>query len=265
MPQVEFFDWKLNIEHPISVQNIAVTRFSGTPHFDIHSALHLLIVNRGVHYGRCGNWQQELRAGDIFLSAPWEPHCSLPGESKSMVLINISPDAVKNFFFAGYGKIEILLAMPPEKRFEYLNSLPEKKHHIDLLNTLAGESAAPARDVKLWHAVLALLLDCDPPEDAQYVDPGTRYRFSGVLQKLSNKGLALEDAARLCNLSVSRFSTLFKSCFGLSYARYERLFRLNGAAGALSRGATLKEAAAEWGFCDKSHLARLLKAQKSQR
>ena len=70
---------------------------------------------------------------------------------------------------------------------------------------------------------------------------------------------AVNEAAELCNLSKSYFAVIFKQQFGLSFARYERNFRLNGAAVAVRRGATLKEAADEWGFCDKSHLARLLK------
>jgi two-component system response regulator YesN len=69
----------------------------------------------------------------------------------------------------------------------------------------------------------------------------------------------LELCAAQIHLSVSRFSVLFKNFSGLSFGRYERNFRLNGAAGAIRSGATLKEAAAEWDFCDKSHLARLLK------
>ena len=84
-------------------------------------------------------------------------------------------------------------------------------------------------------------------------------RLRPALQHLGCKLISVEDAARLCNLSSSRFAVLFKSVFGMSFARYERLFRLNGARDDMRHGSSLKEAAEKWNFCDKSHLARLLK------
>ena len=83
-----------------------------------------------------------------------------------------------------------------------------------------------------------------------------------ALKALSGRMLTVNEAAELCNLSVSYFAVIFKQQFGLSFGRYERNYRLNGAAVAIRRGATLKEAADEWGFCDKSHLARLLKGRQ---
>ena len=67
-----------------------------------------------------------------------------------------------------------------------------------------------------------------------------------------------EDEISRVEYESNHIAVIFKQQFGLSFARYERNFRLNGAAVAIRRGATLKEAADEWGFCDKSHLARLL-------
>ena len=88
-----------------------------------------------------------------------------------------------------------------------------------------------------------------------YVDGDT---LTGYVEKHGGM-LTLPEAAELCGLSTSYFAAIFRKQFGVSFARYERNFRLNRAAGAIRRGATLKEAAAGWGFCDKSHLARLLK------
>ena len=99
---------------------------------------------------------------------------------------------------------------------------------------------------------------CDPPCEINSGSIADSRRFINALQRLGKEPLPVEEAARVCNLSASRFAALFKASFGVSFGRYERIFRLNGAAEALRRGATLKEAAAEWGFCDKSHLARLL-------
>ena len=152
----------------------------------------------------------------------------------------------------------MLFAIPPDERLTLLNRIPAKQHIIDTINIAADAPDSPGKELHLWHAVLALLIACPQPEKAEYTYFTGSRRFTVVLQNLGKESLPLEQAAKLCNLSVSRFSALFKENFGLSYARYERLFRLNGAAADLQQGATFKEAAAEWGFCDKSHLARLL-------
>lgn len=262
MPNVEFFDWKLDVDHPVSVLTVAMKQVRADLPLDIHSALHLLIVNSGTHHGRCSSAEMLLHPGEIFLSAPWEPHCTLPGGGKQMLVINIDPVALKNFFFAGYEKIERLLAMDPAERLKYLNDLPEKAFFVAKLNQLAALPDTDTRYVHIWHGVLALLLACDPPYEAKNRSIADSRRFLNVLQKLGKEPLPLEHAAELCNLSASRFAALFKGTFGLSYGLYERLFRLNGAAAALRRNATFKEAAAQWGFCDKSHLARLLKKHK---
>ena len=263
MAKVEFFDWKLDISNPIMLQKISVPQALNHPQLDIHSALHLLVVTDGIHYGRCGSWKQRISSGEMFLTAPWEPHCTLAGANKTMLVINMAPEAIKNFFFTGHEKIEQLFSMPPEKRFEYLNGLPDKKRYMDSIISIADAADSPGKKLHLWHAVLDLLLACDPPPDSSRADFMSNRRLQPVFQHLKQQGLPLEDAATLCNLSISRFSTIFKANFGISYARYERLFRLNGAADSIRRGATLKEAAAEWGFCDKSHLARLLKQQNT--
>mgnify|MGYP003311234176 CR=1 FL=1 len=80
--------------------------------------------------------------------------------------------------------------------------------------------------------------------------------------EIRSPALSLSEAAEQCNLSPSYFAALFRKQFGLSFARYERNFRLNGAISAINHGTTFKEAAEEWGFFDKSHLARLIKQHK---
>ena len=134
-------------------------------------------------------------------------------------------------------------------------------HEVDekLLQYADTESPSPLKKLRLWHTVLEFFMDI-LPEQTEMIPANDDYRrLLPVLEKLGNKMLSLEEGAKLCNLSVSRFSVLFKNFSGLSFGRYERNFRLNGAAGTIRRGATLKEAAEKWDFCDKSHLARLLK------
>ena len=140
----------------------------------------------------------------------------------------------------------------------YINS--RKARSVEkLLQYAEKEPPSPLEKLRLWHTILEFFMEI-LPEQTEIISANDDYRrLLPVLEKLGNKMLSIEEGAKLCNLSVSRFSVLFKNFSGLSFGRYERNFRLNGAAGTIRRGATLKEAAEKWDFCDKSHLARLLK------
>ncbi|MBR2905768.1 MAG: helix-turn-helix transcriptional regulator, partial [Lentisphaeria bacterium] len=60
--------------------------------------------------------------------------------------------------------------------------------------------------------------------------------------------------------SISRFRTLFKEVFQISFASYELKHRLKGAAEDILYGRlTVKDAAWQWGFFDTSHFSRLFK------
>lgn len=72
----------------------------------------------------------------------------------------------------------------------------------------------------------------------------------------------LELAAKSMNLSVSRFSALFRSAMAVSPVAYRNLRRLEKAYQRLSAGAsTPKEIAAELGFYDVFHFSKAFKRQ----
>lgn len=259
MKNVEFFDWKLNFKCPLSWSIVSQDRITERRRIDIHSAIHLLFVLEGTHRGRCGNAELVLPAGSVFLNAPWEPHGTLPGEAKKILLINLDPDALKRFFFAGFDRVEELFHMPAPERLALLNGVKELPGiREELLQALRKED--PLQPLRVWHAAMRLFLSCELPPSAPSAPTDSYQRLLPALRELGGKLLSTEEAASLCSLSVSRFSVIFKNVFGVNFARYERLFRLDGAEEAIRQGATLKEAASDWGFCDKSHLARLLKS-----
>jgi AraC-like DNA-binding protein len=262
MKNVEFFDWQLNLKRPLSWHVSRVGSDGAMPPADAHSALHLLIILEGRLTAQYVNDVLDFNAGDIFITAPWEVHRSINLHSRELLFVNIDPAALKSFFFSGYENVEKIFMLTPPERKKCLNCdhdfTEEKKQILQVF--ASGDS--PQKTLQMWHAVLGLFLKIKV-EKADYPEQNRALQqLQGALQNLSGKGLSVQEAARCCNLSSSYFASLFKKSFGLSFARYERMFRLNGAAGDIARGSSLKEAAADWGFCDKSHLARLLKARK---
>ena len=260
MGNVVYFDWNLDSEHPLICQNIALYSHMAQPELDMHPALHLSIIKSGIHNGCCRDKIFFVSTGEIFLTAPWEPHCSLRSETE-MLLITLDNEALWNFFHNCREKLECIYAMNANDRLEFLNHIPERDEYVKRFNDLALLPDSGEKNLRLWHTVLGLILAYPQPEinKTGYTDSD---RLQPALKMMGNRLLPVETAARVCGLSPSRFAAVFKSTFGLSYSCYERNFRLNGAADALRRGSTLKEAADEWDFCDKSHLSRLLKLRK---
>ena len=264
MRKVDYFDWGLSTKHPLSWTSIiAEEKPLLQPNFDIHSAIHLIIIREGTLHGFYFNTDFTIRPGQIFLSAPWELHSTMPpGNARKFYLLNIDPDALRGFFFTGFERLERVFNMPPGERFNYINSIPNFQECLEGILSILEGPEHPLQEIRLWHAVLRLMLELDPPHSLSASESLTFKRLLPALKHLGCKVLSTPDAAKLCNLSTSRFACIFKKQFGLNFAQYERMFRLNGAKFAIQSGATLKEAANEWDFCDKSHLARLLKKTK---
>ena len=261
MKNVGFYDWKLGTNKPVSWIMIHAPANGGGKSQDMHSALHLGIILSGKHVGKYGNTGLELNSSNIYLTSPWEPHCTLPGSSeRDILLINLDDSTLEKFFFIGREKLEKLFFMPPEERMQFINQNPGKTLLIEHALAVFEQDDSPEKPLAMYNAVLTFFISLLPhiPGGTPSGElPGSRLK--PALQSLNCKLMSVEDAAGLCNLSVSRFAVLFKEFFGMSFGRYERLFRLNGAKDDLHNGSTLKEAAEKWNFCDKSHLARLLK------
>ena len=225
----------------------------------MHSALHIGIVLEGTNCGRLGKDELIFPAGTCYLTAPWETHSTGAGDGARLLLITLDNRSLDDFFCSCSRELAALLRMPPVLRMEHINRSRVTSDLIEkIIHSTEGQSSR-RQQLRLWHAVLEFFIELIP-ENVEHLPANDDYlRMLPVLEKLGSKMLTLSEAAQLCNLSVSRFSTLFKEFSGLSFSKYERNFRLNGANSAIRHGATLKEAAAAWDFCDKSHLARLLK------
>ena len=256
---VEFFDWKLDFRNPVTamVVNCGVTRTPRPP--DMHSAIHLGIILEGENSGRFGKDELSFSAGTFYITAPWEPHQTIKSTPGKILLITLNCWSLEDFFCTCKENLNILFRTPPAARMAYLSRLKPLDESLNKIIDFALDAPSLRQKLRLWHAVLELFMEIIPEHNGDLPMNEDYRRLLPVLEKLGNRMITLSEAAGFCNLSISRFSILFREFSGLSFGRYERNFRLNCALAAIRRGATLKEAAEEWDFCDKSHLARLLK------
>lgn len=262
MENVVFFDWKLDLEHPLS-WHISQNRSSGgVQPPDAHSAIHLLIIIEGSIIAQYVQSTLKIDAGELFITSPWEVHRSINTHERKLLFINIDPAALQKFFFCGYENLEKLFTMLPAERKKCLNVRHDLKEECQKILQIFNQPDTPGKSLEMWHAVLGLFMKIKIEENIPAGQSRNLAKLRPALQKLSGKFLSAAEAAEECNLSSSYFAALFKKTFGLSFARYERMFRLNKASADIARGSSLKEAADAWGFCDKSHLAKLLKAYK---
>ena len=256
---VEFFDWKLSPSNPVTATFIRYGRILKVRSPDMHSALHLGMVLHGENRGIFGREELELFPGALYLTAPWEPHYTGSSSGAELLLITLDARSLEDFFCSCPENLTALLRMPPIQRMAYINRQKIPASCLDKLICCSKDLTNPRQQLRLWHTILELFMEIIPEQPENVPKNDDYCRLLPVLEKLGSQMITLNEAARICNLSTSRFSALFKNFSGLSFGRYERNFRLNGAAGDIRRGATFKEAAERWDFCDKSPLARLLK------
>ena len=257
--KVEFFDWKLNFDNPVTAMVVKHGKIETPRPPDMHSAIHLGIILEGKNHGRFGKDELAFPAGSFYITAPWEPHQTTGSTAGKIVLITLNCWSLEDFFSSCKEDLNTLFRTQPAARMEYINQLNLPEGCLKKITSLAQNLQTTRGQLRLWHAVLEFFMEIIPENKGNFPANDDYRRLLPVLEKLGNQMIPLAQAAHICNLSVSRFSTLFREFSGLSFGRYERNFRLNGARAAIRRGATLKEAAEEWDFCDKSHLARLLK------
>lgn len=263
MKNVEFFDWHLNFSQPLSYMVRHYGSYRGQSHTDIHDALHLGFVLKGSREGFFGTSKIKTSVSGFYLTAPWEPHCTVSADAgHELLLLNIDWQELQNAFFTGRDQLEKLILMKPEERMLWINKKLHFDHVVSELQKLIKLEDSVQKELLLWNHIQKIFIQILPDADENSSNSAHYKRLLPALKALSGKVLSVHEAAKLCHLSTSYFSMLFKKQFGLSFAHYERNFRLKGAFEATRRGATLKEAAFDWGFCDKCHLARLLKGHR---
>ena len=163
MKSVVSYDWKLDFRCPVSW--VLVTNSgSGGRSLDMHSAIHLGIVISGTHIGRYGNSEITLQRSEVYLTSPWEPHCTLSGsEVRQILLINLDDVTLENFFFTGQKKLAAIFAMPPVERMQYINQTPGRELLLEKAVTLCNEPDTAEKSLRMYNLVLEFFIKLKSP------------------------------------------------------------------------------------------------------
>lgn len=251
------YDWQLTDLHPLHVMYAEHPPGDANRPTDMHSSVHVGILLEGDLMSLINGEKFLFRAGNFYLTAPWEPHRRLGSDRGNKLLaLTADPESVDRAMLTGADKLNLLYRTKVTERQRILEQLRLDQTRIQEILRLLSQPDSPARELRLWHAALGVFLEIATLEFS--AEPDADYsRLLPSLRKLGSRPLAVPEAAAECGLSESRFAHLFKQVFGIPFAKYERLYRLRCALDEMQRRhAGLKETAENWGFYDKSHFAK---------
>lgn len=261
----------LSLDNPFEILYCASemprTSFSG----DKHYALQFGIVLSGEYEYVFPGAVIKAGKGQIWWASCWEPHAgrsTLP--NTRMAVVNVLMDSLG--ITDPFGEFNWLFpfvmrpGMRPQAETEdEKNIVLACGQELIRLNT---ERPFGWR-TRVWLEIHRLILILSTSERSGGIynetlrDSENFARISPVfmaLRKYSGKPLSLEHAAKICKLSRSRFSEIFKNATGESFGNFELRSRTASAAYDLKvNHLSPQEAAEKWGFFDCSHFHRTFK------
>ncbi|MBR2363819.1 MAG: helix-turn-helix transcriptional regulator [Lentisphaeria bacterium] len=260
-----YYNWGLSAERPFVIRFQTVQEnMNSDMDYDFHKSLHMNIVMQGDYGGDICGSPYHCQEGEAFITAPWEPHrATVSIHGAVCYMIAISLDELAPALLYGRKTLASFLSLPPEKRFTLLREKDLMKYCRQCGEEIRRNGE---QNVLLcWKSILDSFISIVNGLGNLENGSENRAEFTRILPALHriNSGKSVttaEEAARLCDLSTSRFRVLFKQIFRKPFAAYELNYRLSCAADdILNSRMTVKDAAFEWGFFDTSHFSRLFK------
>lgn len=237
-----------------------------TFHGDVHYALQISVVLHGQVEVAYEEWRRVYGPGELWWTICWEPHAYRQLAPRNLILtINVSLDDLGQLGPLGSG-VDWLrpFAVAPASRYCPSNATDRKR----LLRWCWQLSRRYRRQppnwaTRCWLAIHDLVLEASahlPVDISEAPATGIQSRLERLQPALAlvrEQPIppSLSEAATACNLSVSRFSELFRSTLGRSYGHFALRARLDQCAADLRSGQfVLKEIARRHGFCDAASL-----------
>ena len=270
------FDFRLGAGCPYLFDYQVYERRRRMPGYDLHSAVHLIVILSGRYEVTIGERRFSRSAGEAFLVAPWEPHGdAVAHDGCALFSLILDPLLLERALHLLAGPLNLLFSMPPAPRMELLGRLPTGAELASYAQGLlaenprlhwtpfAGVAPSAAEQQRHWLRIQGLFTEILAAVPAGIVPAGDarrRQQVQPALRLLASeeaRPLTAARAARECHLSRGHFDVCFRRLFQMSFYAYELRYRLNRAAQELQGGGrSVKELAAHWGFADSAHFSR---------
>jgi AraC-like DNA-binding protein len=243
--------------------NTKAHSLTDAPIYDMHVAPEIGVVLSGRVERYTSGIRSELPRGGLWIAGPLEPHGRQAMVPDSDIAVFIfSPDFLHRTAVPGVGNA--LLRLPfttPAADRQVLVDETFARLCEQLIADLASEDNAAQAAARISLTLLNMILHASRLENftgTESAAPATAYQRLGPALDLVDadpQRVVTADAARACNLSVSRFTQLFRSATGQSFRQYSLRYRLSRVAEKLRTSEQgLDQLAEDWGFSDKSHL-----------
>ena len=232
---------------------------------DIHYALQISLVLYGEVEMIFDDCRKTYRAGDIFFTTCWEPHAYRLSAAKSFLMsINLNIETLGQC--APFSNCDFMLPFAASAAARVSPADEKERHFIwDSGRKIFHYFCKKPQNYHYyaWLLIHELLLhNIDLMTTGNEEPTYSRYDFKRIknavdlIRKTQGKTPSLEEAAEVCNLSVSRFSAIFKRSVGISYGQFALHARLSKVAEELLySNYSLNELADRWGFFDASSLS----------
>lgn len=234
---------------------------------DIHYSLHLGILLDGRFMANYSGYEYETVAGDVWFTAPWEPHLArYVGYKTDILLFVVLPERL--------GDVGLPRRLPwlspflsPVPKRPYPKSDADRAKILEIARqvVLYLDTNSRNEEVMCWlklHELLSILITETDFQQKGESDE-TAFIYERVLPAVelvkggNRTGTTLSEAASACGLGRSRFGDLFKKAMGIPFGAFASRARIGGAANEIKTGRkTIKEIADDWGFFDESHFYR---------
>jgi AraC-like DNA-binding protein len=233
----------------------------------MHECFEVGVLISGRQEQHYQDWVIQVAPGDMSLIAGWEPHGvrTLEAGTRRLSLYFV-PEFLGEESFEGMPWL-VLFARRPEERPRVTGS--EMREEVLAL----GKQLIREIEQKKWGwqsavrlGILQLLLNISRDWNTRDHAPAARVGMSNLARIMSAIRLVHSDhtrrvsrpqAAAVCQLSVSQFSSLFRKTMGISFGRFAIRHRLGHAAQLLLTTDLPVESVAEaTGFSHSSHLYR---------
>ncbi len=238
---------------------------------DSHYALQICFVLNGQAEMMMEKFNGVYEKGDIWWNMCWEPHAyRLAGKRNFIMAVNLDAEQLGACGPFGGCNWLIPFIVKPLKRYK-----PKTAHERQIILSFGKrlyrlyKTKNTHWQISAWlliHELLLFVINSMAAGDKPVSETGSPNAFTRLRVVLNHVWGAdkrppnLSEAAKLCGLSSSRFSELFRQTMGVSYGKFALRVRMSNASKDLLSGKfSLEEISQKWSFFDSAHFCHTFK------